>query len=166
MDKWIKIILVTFLTLFALPQSFAEKTKPTQDLNTPVGYWKTIDDVSGKPKAVLQILKTENQQLYGRILKTFPENNKEPAELCTHCPGERHNRPIVGMIILENLKQDNSNGTQWSGGQILDPKSGKIYHCTLKVIDNGQKLSVRGYIGLPLFGRSQTWLRITDPNKA
>lgn len=123
----------------------------------PTGYWKNIDDVTGKPQAILEITESSSHRLTGRIVKTFPRAGEEPLKRCQACSGARHNQPILGMIIMENLKQ--LSPLEWSGGYILDPKSGKTYHCNLTVIENGEKLSVRGYIGLPLFGRSQVWLR-------
>lgn len=159
--KWIKATLITCAMLFLLPAGVWAKVAEKQ--LSPVGYWKTIDDVTGQPKAILQVLKSNNQTLYGRILKTFPDKKQAALELCNKCKGERHNRPIVGMIILDSLKQNAGNSLEWTGGQILDPKTGKSYHCSLKVVENGQKLSVRGYIGLPLFGRTQTWVRVSNP---
>lgn len=63
------------------------------------------------------------------------------------------------MQILWNMRPD---GDSWSGGEILDPESGKTYRAQMKLADGGRKLVVRGYIGLPLFGRSQTWIRRTE----
>jgi uncharacterized protein (DUF2147 family) len=51
------------------------------------------------------------------------------------------------------------NGDQYTGGQILDPDNGKVYKSRLTLHDDGQRLEVRGYIGVPLFGRSQVWVR-------
>lgn len=146
-----------FFAYFTLQSAYATLT--------PNGFWKTIDDVSGKPRAILHISETPNKTFAGRIVKTFPGPGENHNDICTACQGERHNKHILGMVILENLKQNQNNINEWTGGQILDPKSGKIYHCSLKVVENGQKLRVRGYIGLPLFGRSQTWIRVTSPDE-
>jgi uncharacterized protein (DUF2147 family) len=62
------------------------------------------------------------------------------------------------MEILRHMRPD---GDEWSGGEILDPESGKTYRARMKLIDGGRRLVIRGYIGLPLFGRSQTWVRRT-----
>lgn len=131
--------------------------------NSPVGYWKTIDDVTGKPKSILQITQASNGALYGRIMKIFPSPGKDENQVCEACSGTRKNQRIVGMVILEGLKQNASNTAEWSGGSILDPKNGKTYRCKLTVIDSGSKLNVRGYIGTPLFGRTQTWLKVSSP---
>ncbi|MFZ2315718.1 MAG: DUF2147 domain-containing protein [Gammaproteobacteria bacterium] len=133
------------------------------DANSPVGYWKTIDDVTGKPKSILQISQTSSQALSGRIMKIFPSPGKDENEVCEACTGARHNQRIVGMVILEGLKQSAANPNEWSGGSILDPKNGKTYRCKVTVMDGGNKLTVRGYIGAPLFGRTQTWLRVSSP---
>lgn len=125
---------------------------------SPVGIWKTIDDVSGKPKAIVKVWESD-QKLYGKILKVFPRPGVEVATVCKECKGSLHNQPITGLVFMESLKRSKENNVEWSGGQILDPKNGKSYHCSLQVADNGQKMNVRGYLGLPLFGRTQTWIR-------
>lgn len=133
--------------------------------SSPVGYWKTIDDVTDKPKAIVQIWETSDKTLSGRILKIYPRSGADQNPVCTACEGQNHNQRIVGMTILNNLKQINANTSRWANGQILDPKNGKTYHSTLQLAEDGQKLNVRGYVGIPLFGRSQTWIRVTDLNK-
>lgn len=130
---------------------------------SPIGYWKTIDDVSGKPKAILQISMDANNTLSGHIVKTFATPGERKLIFCTACKDERHNQPILGLVILEQLKHSETDPLAWENGQILDPKNGNFYHCNLRVADNGQQLRVRGYIGLPMFGRSQTWVKINGP---
>jgi len=132
--------------------------------SSPVGLWKTIDDETGKPKAIVQISETANKTLSGKILKIYPRPGYDQHELCAACKGENHNKPIVGLVILKDLVQDSKNQDEWNGGDILDPKNGKTYHCKIQLAKNGQQLRVRGYIGIPLFGRSQVWLRTTNLN--
>lgn len=124
---------------------------------SPVGYWKTIDDVTGQPKAIIQITIIKNT-LYGKIVKRFMTSDSKV--LCEACQGSLHNKPILGMTVVRNLKQSTQNPNIWANGEILDPKNGKVYRAYLQVSDNGQQLEVRGYIGMPLFGRSQTWIRV------
>lgn len=128
-----------------------------QPTSTPIGYWKTIDDVTGKPKSIVQIWKAENNALEGKVIKIFPKEGTDPNKVCTACQGNNRNRPIVGMVILSGLK---ANKTQWGSGKILDPENGKTYSCSLHMADNGSKLNVHGYIGIPILGRSQTWERV------
>jgi uncharacterized protein (DUF2147 family) len=125
------------------------------DVATPVGMWQTIDDVSGEPKAVIQITQDGSGQLSGKILHGIGRLN-DPERRCTACVGERKDQLLKGMTIIEGMRQD---GDEWIGGQILDPSNGKFYKCKMRLEDGGQKLVVRGYIGVSLLGRSQTWLR-------
>lgn len=129
--------------------------------SSPVGIWKTIDDVTGKPKAIVQVWQSKDKKLYGKILKVFPRPGLDLNAVCSDCKGSQHNKPLTGLVFLESLKKSKESNIEWSGGKILDPKNGKSYHCSLQVADNGQKLNVRGYLGLPLFGRTQTWVRET-----
>ena len=65
-------------------------------------------------------------------------------------------QPLIGLMILWSLKK---NGDEYAGGEILDPASGKVYKSKMRLIEGGKKLDVRGYVGVPMFGRTQTWLR-------
>src|SRR5262245_15467378 len=148
MKKFMQCLLLC-VSFFLLPIVYAKETT-----NSPVGYWKTIDDVTGKPKSILHIYQSGGL-LYGQVEKIFPRPGHDQNELCTSCKGPKHNQPIVGMVVMEGLKQNADNPSQWGGGQILDPMNGNTYRCSIQLSDNGQKLNVRGYIGISLFGRSQ-----------
>lgn len=121
---------------------------------TPVGRWTTIDDDSGKPKSVVRIWE-EDGKLQGKIESLILEPNEDPNPKCTKCDGERKDQPVIGMVILWDLKPD---GAKWSGGRILDPDNGSTYKCTLEPVEGGAKLKVRGYIGFSLLGRTQVWV--------
>jgi uncharacterized protein (DUF2147 family) len=125
--------------------------------DTPVGYWKTVDDLTGKPKSIIKITENQDHSLNGEVIKLFAPAEKIPHIICKACLGENHNQPIVGMVVMSGLKRSD---TQWGDGHILDPQNGKTYNCSAKLADNGKKLDVRGYVGLPLLGRSQTWERV------
>ncbi len=118
-----------------------------------VGSWKTVDDKTGKEKALIEI--TENGgELQGRIVELFNPSKPDPA--CEKCEGERRNQPIIGMVVLWDMKKD---GESWSGGRVLDPESGKVYTAKMSLSENGQVLNVRGFIGVSLLGRTQQWRR-------
>jgi uncharacterized protein (DUF2147 family) len=120
--------------------------------NTPTGLWKTIDDKTGQDKSLVRISDTGGV-LTGRIEKLLHPSSPNP--LCGKCRDDRHGKPMVGLSIIDGLRQD---GGVWDGGRILDPQNGKIYTLRLKLIDGGKVLEVRGYIG-PFF-RTQTWSRV------
>jgi uncharacterized protein (DUF2147 family) len=123
---------------------------------SPVGVWKTIDDSSGKVKALVKIVEV-NGELRGSIEKLYQEPDEDQNPHCEKCSGERKNAPVLGMTILYGLHQDEDGN--WSGGEILDPGNGDTYHSKLTVAADGKTLVMRGYIGMSLFGRSQTWQR-------
>ena len=61
---------------------------------------------------------------------------------------------------LSRLRDAGLDSIPGGGGEILDPNNGKVYKVRLKPADGGKKLDVRGYIGAPLLGRTQTWIRV------
>lgn len=125
------------------------------DDSSPVGLWKNLDDVSGKPKALIRI--SENKgQLEGRIEKLFRPADQDQNPKCVQCEGVNKDQPIIGMVFMSGLKK---SGDEYNGGQILDPDNGKVYKSKATLIEGGRKLNVRGYIGIPMLGRSQVWVR-------
>ena len=125
------------------------------DPDSPAGLWKTIDDKTGKERALVRIV-DNNGVFEGTVEKIFDQPNDDPKHLCRRCDGERKDKPIVGMVFLWGLRRD---GDHYGGGEVLDPNIGRTYRARLKLIDGGRKLELRAYIGISLFGRSQTWLR-------
>lgn len=126
-----------------------------QDMSSPVGLWKNIDDITGKPKALIRIVE-QNGEVRGKIEKLFLAPGEDPTPRCVKCQGENKDKPVLGMVFMSGLRK---TGKDYSGGEILDPDDGKVYRSKLTVVDGGKKLNVRGYIGVPMFGRSQIWLR-------
>jgi uncharacterized protein (DUF2147 family) len=119
----------------------------------PEGLWKTTDDRTGKPRGIVRIYQ-ENGALYGRVEATL--DPAEVRQVCDLCSDERRNKPVVGMIVMRGLRK---NGGEYNGGDILDPDTGSVYRCKIRIEDQGRKLIVRGFIGFSLFGRTQTWIR-------
>jgi uncharacterized protein (DUF2147 family) len=114
------------------------------------GKWKTIDDATGKPRAVVEIYQKDGKA-YGKIIRLFrsPEQDQDP--ICDKCNGVEHNKKVIGLEILKAMEKD---GDEWEDGTILDTESGKVYDCKLWLEDG--KLMVRGYIAF--FFRTQEWL--------
>jgi uncharacterized protein (DUF2147 family) len=123
---------------------------------TPAGLWKTIDDKTNAEKSLVRI--TEAAGVFtGKVEKILTD--KADAK-CIECTDDRKGQPVQGMTILRGIKPDASDKGTWVGGDILDPNDGKIYKVLLKLVDGGKKLDVRGYIGMPMLGRTQTWHRV------
>ncbi len=124
--------------------------------NTPAGLWRTIDDDGKTEKSTVRIT-VANGVATGKV-----EHITDPSkatEKCVKCDDDRKDQPIVGMVIINGAKQDAEETDKWTGGMILDPAKGSTYKLILKLTDGGKKLDVRGYIGSPMFGRTQTWIR-------
>ena len=139
---------ISSLALFFLAIFFAQS-------QTIVGKWKTIDDETGNAKAIVEIYE-ESGKIYGKVVDILEEENKN--RVCSNCSGDDKDKPILGMTIIKGLTKD---GDVYSNGKILDPKNGKLYKCFI-TLETNDKLKVRGYIGISLFGRTQYWYRVTN----
>jgi uncharacterized protein (DUF2147 family) len=122
---------------------------------SPTGLWKTIDDNTGQPRGLVRIREVSGQY-EGKVERIFPKLGEPPDPKCEKCEGSRRNQPVIGMTILWGMTKQ---GDEYQGGEILDPENGKVYRSRMKLVDNGKKLDVRGFIGFSLFGRSQIWVR-------
>ena len=120
---------------------------------TVFGKWKTIDDKTGETKSVVDIFEN-NGKVYGKIIEIIDATRRN--KKCEKCEGTDKNKPVLGLVIIKGLTKDDD---EYNGGKILDPESGNIYKCILK-LSSKDKLEVRGYMGFALIGRSQTWVRI------
>jgi hypothetical protein len=93
----------------------------------------------------------------GRLSHLFPEPGDDPNPVCGQCPGDKLNQPLLGLVFIEGMKQ---SGLDYDGGTILDPETGKVYSASMRLSADGTQLNVRGFVGLSIFGRSQTWTRV------
>jgi len=124
---------------------------------TPAGLWKTVDDDGKKETSLIRITESGGV-LTGRIERLLDPASKADA-VCDKCTDDRKDKPIVGMMLIRGVKQSESDKTRWDGGEILDPDNGKTYKVRLTPGEAGNTLKVRGYIGAPIIGRTQTWIR-------
>ncbi len=136
--------------LFAHAAAFAQAT--------PVGLWKSIDDETKKEKSLIRI--TETDGVFSGKLEKLLDPATAPDKVCDKCSDERKDKPLVGMTLIRNVKHSSSDVTLWDGGDILDPKDGKVYKVRMTPADGGKRLELRAYIGMPLIGRTQTWIRV------
>jgi uncharacterized protein (DUF2147 family) len=138
-----KFLVLTILLLF-FQISFSQSV---------VGKWKTVDDETGVEKGIVEIYEKDGVY-YGKIVEIFEAQHKN--KKCTLCQGESKDKPLLGLTFIKGLKKD---GHEYSGGKILDPKNGKTYKCYI-TLEEKDKLKVRGFIGISLFGRTQYWSRL------
>jgi uncharacterized protein (DUF2147 family) len=137
-----------------------ERARAATDEPSPVGLWRTVDDRTNKPRGIIRIY-VENGAFFGRIETSF-----DPEELTAHCdkcPGDRKNAPLIGLVVLRGITK---RGSEYGGGEILDPETGSIYRCRFTLSSEGEKLFVRGYLGIAVLGRTQTWTRVETEFRA
>jgi uncharacterized protein (DUF2147 family) len=125
---------------------------------TPAGLWKTIDDESKKEKSLIRI--TDTGGVFTGKLEKLLDPSAKPDAVCDLCSDDRKDKPVVGMTLIKGVKQSDSDKGRWDGGEILDPNNGKTYKVRLTPGEGGKTLAVRGYIGAPMLGRTQTWVRV------
>jgi uncharacterized protein (DUF2147 family) len=144
-----KVLLPLFLVIISSLTVFSQTDKI-------IGHWKTIDDKDGSTKSIVYIFKATNGKYYGKIEKLY----KNPDALCAECEGKNKDKPIVGLTIIQGMSEDEGSLT---GGTILDPKTGKIYYCSISYDATSGNLQVRGSLDKKgWIGRSQTWVKANN----
>jgi uncharacterized protein (DUF2147 family) len=93
-------------------------------------------------------------KLFGRVTQVRP--GRTVHDVCDKCSGEFKNQLILGLAILRNFHPD---GDDWVDGTAVDPENGKEYKGKIWAV-GANELHMRGYIGISLFGRTETWTRI------
>jgi uncharacterized protein (DUF2147 family) len=119
-----------------------------------LGRWRTVDDNTGKPRSIVEVYDAGNGTINARVLRVLDPGKPDP--VCDKCEGTRRGKPVVGMVIAWNLRP---KGTRLDGGSILDPDNGKVYSVRMTPVAGGEKLEVRGFLGVAWLGRTQAWLR-------
>lgn len=117
--------------------------------------WKTIDDKTKQPKAIVKFTEQKNGTLSASIQNVLTVGEEKA---CTKCQGPYHNKSLKGLSVIHGLK--NVGGTSYDNGSILDPQTGKTYKLKGQLTDGGKKLELRGFIGISVLGRNQTWIRM------
>jgi uncharacterized protein (DUF2147 family) len=136
--KKIYILVVMMIGFYANAQSI-------------VGEWETFDDKTGTKLSIVEIYES-NDKYYGMITKLYEDSSDL---VCEKCEGKNKNKPIIGLVVLNDLEDDDD---EYNNGTILDPNNGEIYKCYIELI-NENKLKLRGYIGITAIGRTQYWQR-------
>ncbi len=148
-----RILFLTSLLSLCLP--FTAFATETTEMSSPIGMWQTISDQTQQPSSVVKISK-ENGVLVGQVLRLLPGATHKETDLCSNCPEGFKNKPLIGLQFLWDFVPEQKS--LWTNGKILDPISGHIYKGTLKLVDEGRKMELRGYWGP--FWRTQTWIRV------
>jgi len=122
-----------------------------------VGLWEQSDE-HGRVQAWFNFFE-KNGVYVGAIAKAFPASGETSEDVCSKCPGDQKDAPFVGLVIVNGMQR---KGLTYENGTILDPRDGSVYRAVMDLSPDGQKLTVRGYLGIKLLGQSQVWRRLPD----
>lgn len=135
----------------------ATSAAPQRTPPNVVGLWEQVDD-DGRVGGWFHIY--ERDGIYeGRIVKVFLKPGEKPNLICTKCPGDQKNQPTLGLTLIKGMQR---KGRHFENGTILDPRDGSVYQARMELSPDGQKLMLRGFLGIDLFGQSQIWRRLPD----
>jgi uncharacterized protein (DUF2147 family) len=125
---------------------------------TAAGLWEQVDDNTGRPESWFKI--TERNGVYvGNLVKIFFKPGEDENWVCDRCEGAEKGAPVLGLALIKGMRR---NGYSYENGTIMDPRDGSVYRALMRLSPDGNKLEVRGYLGISLFGRTQVWNRLPD----
>jgi len=149
-SKWLFAFAAALLAMVSVAGARAQQL--SEKLQNAVGHWQVVNS-DGSPGGKVDTYLTDGK-LFGRVTEVRP--GRTPKDVCDKCSGEYKNELILGMVIMRNFHPE---GDDWVDGTVVDPENGKEYKGKIWAVSK-DSLKMRGYVGISLLGRTETWTRI------
>ena len=124
-----------------------------------LGRWQAIDNDTHKPYGVVEFMSLGNS-FSGYIRQYIALPGEAPTTVCSpRCPAGKAGQPVLGLEAVWGLRR-NADPLQFDDGYAVDPKDGTQLRCKINLKPDGKTLAIRFYMGMPMFGETETWLRL------
>jgi hypothetical protein len=127
--------------------------------NALLDDWRILDSRSGVIESVMHFEQEKDGSYSGTVIKSSPNPLIRLYDTCMKCPAPFTDKPIVGMKVLWGFTQDAKDSNRFNDGYAFDPKNGKTYKAKIRISGDQRRMMLRGYIGTPIIGRTEVWLR-------
>jgi uncharacterized protein (DUF2147 family) len=151
-------LLIAGLVASAVPAAAQQQRGPGGP-PTPAGLWEQVGD-DGRVGGWFQIYDRGDGIYEGKLVKIFPKPGETTNPICSRCPGDQRGKPSLGLVMIKGMTPQGRSS--FVNGSILDPRDGSVYNARMDLSPDGQRLALRGYLGIEMFGQTQTWRRLPE----
>lgn len=128
---------------------------------TAAGLWQKTDE--GRPVIWILMVDHHDGTFEGVLARKFLKPGLPETVTCSKCTDDRKDAPVLGISFIRDMKR---NGLEYEGGNVLDPRDGQVWRAKMTLSPDGQELTLRGYVLVPVLGKDDVWQRLQDSDLA